>query len=398
MRLHLRNRGGTIANCSEEFVNKDPPLTSHHSHYDPSSVCGKQLFVDAVLLSEWHMGILKAIRIHGKGNTEEVSLNIQGERVCGSGRFSNVYSADLIEPEDRKVAIKNSWEPKNVIAAKTQVFPEIEVLSHIPPHPNIVTLLYHFTRRIDKQVIHCLVLDYLPDDIQRLRDKGIKFDALDAKLYSYQLFSAVSFLFSCKIIHLDIKPSNIVLNHMEGHLKLADFGNAVHFGTVGSSSYQVTRYYRPPELLFGSTVLTPAIDVWSAACVTYDFITAKPLFKGRNSEEQVKMIVEVLGYPSTEEIKAMAASRPRVRRSSPRGLAKFIGAGFDEKALSLLQNVLIYDPTKRKTAAEVLELDYFDALKKIPVPMRSNNKPIPQLTMTKWHVRSQEAEEENDTL
>ncbi|KIH50046.1 hypothetical protein ANCDUO_19879 [Ancylostoma duodenale] len=34
---------------------------------------------------------------------------VVGERVCGSGRFSNVYSADLIEPEERKVAIKNSW-------------------------------------------------------------------------------------------------------------------------------------------------------------------------------------------------------------------------------------------------------------------------------------------------
>ncbi|KAL6741812.1 hypothetical protein Aduo_015028 [Ancylostoma duodenale] len=267
------------------------------------------------------MGLLKAIRVHGKGSGDEVTLNIQGERVCGSGRFSNVYSADLIEPEERKVAIKNSWEPKTT-AAKSQLFPEIDVLSQIPPHPNIVTLLYHFTRRVDKQVIHCLVLDYFPDDVQKLREKGVKFDALDAQLYSYQLFSAVRQLYVCKIIHLDIKPSNLVINHGEGLLKLADFGNAVHFGTVGSSSYQVTRYYRPPELLFGSTVLTPAIDVWSAACVTYDFITARPLFKGRNSEDQIKMIVEVLGYPSGEEVKAMAASRPRVRRSTARGLAK----------------------------------------------------------------------------
>ncbi|ETN76382.1 hypothetical protein NECAME_11713 [Necator americanus] len=238
---------------------------------------------------------------------------------CKKNTFNGGNSRAVVKKHDR-----NSSDPHK---------PVHHIFDRQPNHPT--------------QVIHCLVLDYLPDDIQRLRDKGIKFDALDAK---------------------------------EGHLKLADFGNAVHFGTVGSSSYQVTRYYRPPELLFGSTVLTPAIDRY----IRYVSDICK--------KEEVKMIVEVLGYPSTEEIKAMAASRPRVRRSSPRGLAKFIGAGFDEKALSLLQNVLIYDPTKRKTAAEVLELDYFDTLKKIPVPMRSNNKPIPQLTMTKWH------EEENDTL
>ncbi|KAK5983088.1 hypothetical protein GCK32_014732, partial [Trichostrongylus colubriformis] len=104
-----------------------------------------------------------------------------GERVCGSGRFSNVYLADLVEPETRKVAIKNSWEPKNVMIAKDRMYPEIEVLAHIPPHPNVITLLYHFTRKIDSQVIHCLVLDYFPDDVQKLREKGIRFDTLDAQ-------------------------------------------------------------------------------------------------------------------------------------------------------------------------------------------------------------------------
>ncbi|WKY08793.1 hypothetical protein Q1695_001742 [Nippostrongylus brasiliensis] len=309
------------------------------------------------------MVMITAYRVHGQGSTEEVKLSIQGERVCGSGRFSNVYVAELVEPEARKVAIKNSWEPKNVAAAKDKLYPEIEILANIPPNPNIVTLLYHFTRRIEQQTIHCLVLDYFPDDVAKLREKGVRFDQLDAMLYSYQLFSAVKWLFKCRVVHLDIKPSNLVLNHTEGILKLADFGNAVRFGTLAASPYQVTRYYRPPELLFGSVVITPAIDVWSAGCVTYDFITSRPLFKGHNSDEQVKIIVEVLGYPSAEEVKAMAANRPRVRRMTGRGLDKYVGANFDPKALALLQGVLIYDPSKRRTAEQVLKHDYFEPLR-----------------------------------
>ncbi|WKY08792.1 hypothetical protein Q1695_001742 [Nippostrongylus brasiliensis] len=148
-----------------------------------------------------------------------------GERVCGSGRFSNVYVAELVEPEARKVAIKNSWEPKNVAAAKDKLYPEIEILANIPPNPNIVTLLYHFTRRIEQQ------------------------------LYSYQLFSAVKWLFKCRVVHLDIKPSNLVLNHT------------------------------------------------------------------------------------------------------------YVGANFDPKALALLQGVLIYDPSKRRTAEQVLKHDYFEPLR-----------------------------------
>ncbi|VDL76566.1 unnamed protein product [Nippostrongylus brasiliensis] len=200
---------------------------------------------------------------------------------------------------------------------------------------------------VDSQTIHCLVLDYFPDDVAKLREKGVRFDQLDA---------------------------------MEGILKLADFGNAVRFGTLAASPYQVTRYYRPPELLFGSVVITPAIDVWSAGCVTYDFITSRPLFKGHNSDEQVsfaegslrlrvvhqvKIIVEVLGYPSAEEVKAMAANRPRVRRMTGRGLDKYVGANFDPKALALLQGVLIYDPSKRRTAEQVLKHDYFEPLRQV---------------------------------
>ncbi|KAK5980421.1 Protein kinase domain-containing protein, partial [Trichostrongylus colubriformis] len=167
------------------------------------------------------------------------------------------------------------------------------------------------------------------------------------QLYSYQLFSAVNCLCNCKIIHLDIKPSNLVLNHTEGTLKLADFGNAVHFGTVGVSSYQVSH------------------NVWSAACVTYDFITTRPLFKGRNTEDQVKLIVSVFGYPSSEEVKAMASYRPRVHRSSARGLDKFVGADFDATALSLLQDVLVYDPSKRKTAGQAMKHAYFEPLRQV---------------------------------
>ncbi|EYB97468.1 hypothetical protein Y032_0140g2160 [Ancylostoma ceylanicum] len=44
---------------------------------------------------------------------------------------------------------------------------------------------------------------------------------------------------------------------------------------------------------------------------------------------------------------------------------QYVGAGFDETALSLLQDVLVYDPTKRKTAEQVLKHDYFNNLRKV---------------------------------
>lgn len=53
-------------------------------------------------------------------------------------------------------------------------------------------------------------------------------------------------------------------------MKLADFGLARMFGHPedGRFTSQVfTRWYRPPELLFGSTCYGPAVDMWAAGCV-----------------------------------------------------------------------------------------------------------------------------------
>lgn len=53
-------------------------------------------------------------------------------------------------------------------------------------------------------------------------------------------------------------------------MKLGDFGLARMFAGPedGRFTSQVfTRWYRPPELLFGSTCYGPAVDVWAAGCI-----------------------------------------------------------------------------------------------------------------------------------
>ena len=163
-------------------------------------------------------------RVHGPGSSEQMTIVMESDRICGSGRFSNVYRAVLKSPEARLVAVKNVWEETNNLPI-VGLHPEIQILSQLD-HPNVVRLLYHFTKMIDKQKVHCLVLDYQPDDMAKLRDRGVRFDLLDATLYSYQLLLAVAYLDTKKIVHLDIKPANLLVDHLAGILQLGDFGNA----------------------------------------------------------------------------------------------------------------------------------------------------------------------------
>ncbi len=70
-------------------------------------------------------------------------------------------------------------------------------------------------------------------------------------------------------------------------------------------SYICSRYYRAPELIFGATDYTSAIDVWSVGCVLAELLLGQPLFPGESGVDQLVEIIKVLGTPTREEINAM---------------------------------------------------------------------------------------------
>ena len=46
-------------------------------------------------------------------------------------------------------------------------------------------------------------------------------------------------------------------------------------------SYICSRFYRAPELIFGATDYTTAIDVWSVGCVMAELLLGQPVFPGQ---------------------------------------------------------------------------------------------------------------------
>lgn len=66
-------------------------------------------------------------------------------------------------------------------------------------------------------------------------------------------------------------------------LKVCDFGSAkVLVKGEPNIAYICSRYYRAPELIFGATEYSTAIDVWSVACVMAEMLAGHPLFPGEN--------------------------------------------------------------------------------------------------------------------
>jgi len=129
------------------------------------------------------------------------------------------------------------------------------------------------------------------------------------KLYAYQCFRALSYIHSLGYCHRDIKPQNLLVNPESHTLKICDFGSAKRLikGEV-NVSYICSRYYRAPELIFGATDYTPAIDVWSVGCVVAELLVGQPLFPGESGVDQLVEIIKVLGTPTKDQIHSMNPS------------------------------------------------------------------------------------------
>lgn len=103
-----------------------------------------------------------------------------------------------------------------------------------------------------------LVLEYLPETVYRGSRSFTKLKQtmppLAIKLYIYQLFRSLAYIHSLGICHRDIKPQNLLIDASKGILKLCDFGSAkMLVESEPNVSYICSRYYRAPELIFGST-------------------------------------------------------------------------------------------------------------------------------------------------
>ena len=128
----------------------------------------------------------------------------------------------------------------------------------------------------------------------------------------------------------------------------------------------VTLWYRAPELVANSHY-NSSIDLWSVGCIFAEMLLRRPLFPGRDHLHQLQLITEVMGTPTESDIRTIrGAYARRVLRSLPYRPPKAWRSVFPNAsgaAIDLLQRLLVFDASKRLTAAEALEHPYLRDLK-----------------------------------
>jgi len=122
----------------------------------------------------------------------------------------------------------------------------------------------------------------------------------------YQVLKALNYMHSGEVVHRDIKPENILLNS-DGHVKVCDFGTArsvVKDAKAQSNfeTYITSRWYRAPEILFGSSSYGKGVDLWGVGAVLAELLSRKPLFPGTSTLDQLGRILGVVGNPSPRDV------------------------------------------------------------------------------------------------
>ncbi|MDX2596321.1 serine/threonine-protein kinase [Streptomyces sp. WI03-4A] len=139
-------------------------------------------------------------------------------------------------------------------------------------HPHLVRAYETFESPEPLVVLETLTGEMLSHLVDRLRHRAA---AADVALLGVQLCSAVHYLHGRGLLHLDVKPANVVVDR--GHAKLLDLSLARPPGPApaGLGTYG----YLAPEQVSGGA-LTAAADVWGIGATLFDVATGGPPFDG----------------------------------------------------------------------------------------------------------------------
>jgi casein kinase II subunit alpha len=108
------------------------------------------------------------------------------------------------------------------------------------------------------------------------------FTDFDVRYYVYELLQALDFCHSNGIMHRDVKPHNVMIDHTQRKLRLIDWGLAEFYHQDQLYNVRVaSRYFKGPELLVNLQDYDYALDMWSLGCMLAGIVCVSRVFAVR---------------------------------------------------------------------------------------------------------------------
>lgn len=283
----------------------------------------------------------------------------------GRGKYSEVFEGCNIA-NNQKCVVKIL---KPVRSEK--IFREIKILQTLYGGPNIVRLFDVVRDPLSKTP--SLIYEHIPNTESKILFPRL--NDFEIRLYMHKLLEALDYSHSHGIMHRDVKPLNIVINHEERDLRLIDWGLADFYKPSQEYNVRVaSRYYKGPELMVDDKLYHYSLDVWSLGCTLAGMIfKVDPFFKGSDNNDQLIKIAKVMGtddlHTYIQKYRLTVQSKiAKILKSYPKvELEEFVNKEnqgcVNEAALDLLRKMLVYDKNLRITPIEALKHPYFDPVK-----------------------------------
>ncbi|CAG8649217.1 10515_t:CDS:2, partial [Dentiscutata heterogama] len=276
-------------------------------------------------------------------SSSNISLRWQQGKFIGGGTFGSVYMAVNLDTGDL-MAVKEIrfHDPSSLTKLYKQVKDEMSVMEMLD-HPNIVS---YYGIEVHRDRVY-IFMEYcsggsLASQLEHGRIENEKV----VQYYAYQMLEGLVYLHKNNIVHRDIKPDNILLDHI-GTIKFVDFGAAKILAknqrtmgrtTLGAgtktnvNSLTGTPMYMAPEVITGGEKgRKGSMDIWSLGCCVLEMATGRRPWSNLDNEWAVMYHV-VTGHPPLPE-----------------------NSQLSELGIDFLKQCFIRSPQHRPSAEELLQ-------------------------------------------
>ena len=318
-------------------------------------------------------------RVYAEANDEKLreywdyeALSVQwGEqddyevvRKLGRGKYSEVFEGRHVNGGKCVIKILKPVKTKKIKR-------EIKILQNLTGGVNVIKLLdvvrepttktpsliFEHVNNTDFKVLYPTLTDY------------------DIRYYINELLKALDFCHSQGVMHRDVKPHNVMIDHSKRELRLIDWGLAEFYHPGKEYNVRVaSRYFKGPELLVDLQDYDYSLDMWSLGCMFAGMIFRKePFFAGHDNYDQLVRIAKVLGtdelyaYLNKYRIELDPNFENLIGRHSRKPWNKYVTAENQHmvgtEAIDFLDKLLRYDHQERITAKEAQSHPFFAVLK-----------------------------------
>ncbi|XP_068434941.1 myosin light chain kinase, smooth muscle [Clinocottus analis] len=217
--------------------------------------------------------------------SEKVTDHYSLQERLGMGKFGLVFK--LNHKETGRVFAGKFYKGRRA-KEREDARKEIELMNYLH-HPKLVQCLAAYDHKPEM----VMVMEFIAGGelFERIVDDNFEHTESNSVRYMHQILEGVAFMHQQSIVHLDIKPENIVCVDTTGtSIKIIDFGLACRL--VGDTPLKVmhgTPEFVAPEVINYEPVFLTT-DMWSVGVICYILLSGESPFQGNNDVETLALV------------------------------------------------------------------------------------------------------------